>query len=177
MELQQSNVLMPEYYLLSSDDQAECTRVLDWLKTLPEPMLKWRLKYDFVRTLPPDRLLLEAQQLIDRGSPCVHVFLHGGEPDLGFRLRSLPPPQQRHRMNVEKLSDIAQQHLLIKLITPDSWPLLAWHFGRHGQTAPDRHFPPELTQAESEQHEALAQWVASLTPDDLEDFDDAYGTD
>lgn len=181
MELQ--SVLMPEYYLLSSDDQAECTQVLDWLKTLPEPMLKWRLQYGFVRTLPPDRLLLEAKQLIDNGSPCVHVFLHGGEPNLDLQLKRLVPPllrerlQQRKWINVDKLSDIAQKHLLVRLITPDSGPLLAWHFGRHGHTAPDRHFPPELRQAESDQYEAFAQWVASLTNDDLEVFDDAYGTE
>jgi hypothetical protein len=165
---------IPEYWLVASDDAVTRQRLDDLLKSMHAPMAAWRQQNGLVRTLETAQLTAEVQRLVGAGSPCVHVVLDGGAPDLDLRLKAQVPPLERYRVVVRRLHDESTQRLLAELAEPDAWSLLQWHFGGH-QSIPALPASPRSETLALEHESAFRAWADSLTEEDRESLDDLFG--
>lgn len=165
---------IPECWLIASDDAATRQKLEELLKSVHAPMAVWRKQNGLVRTLETAQLTAEVQRLVRAGSPCVHVVLDGGAPDLDLRLKAQVPPLERYRVVVRRLHDESTRLLLAELAEPDAWPLLQWHFGGH-QSIPALPASPKSETLALEHESAFMAWADSLTEADRETLDDLFG--
>lgn len=168
--------LIPEHWLLGSDDPTTRRQMEDLLSSARAPMAGWRRNFGLVRTLETSDLEGEVAKLIETGCPCVHVLVDGGAPGLDLRLKAKAPPLERYRVVVRRFHDESKLRLVDELAGPDAWPLLAWHFdGR--RSVPELPISPEFEALAREHSSAFQAWASSLSEEDRTAFDDLFGDD